>query len=55
MFSKSKGAEVYMPKEIRVFDEVDKGNSTSVALREVKLEPLDANMFTKAWLESQSR
>ncbi|MBM4250656.1 MAG: outer membrane lipoprotein-sorting protein [Deltaproteobacteria bacterium] len=55
MFSKSKGAEVYMPKEIRVFDEVDKGNATTVALREVKLEPLDANMFTKAWLESQSR
>lgn len=55
MFSKSKGAEVYMPKEIRVFDEVDKGNATTVALREVKLDPLDANMFTKAWLESQSR
>ena len=55
MFSKSKGAEVYMPKEIRVFDEVDKGSSTAIVLREVKLDPLDVNMFTKAWLESQSR
>ena len=55
MFSKSKGAEVYVPKEIRIFDEVDKGNSTVIVLREVKLDPLDANMFTKAWLESQSK
>jgi hypothetical protein len=55
MFSKSKGAEVYVPKEIRVFDEVEKGNATTVALRDVKLDALDVNMFTKAWLESQSR
>ena len=55
MFSKSKGAEVYVPKEIRVFDEVEKGNATTVALRDVKLDALDANIFTKAWLESQSR
>ncbi|MCX6131103.1 MAG: outer membrane lipoprotein-sorting protein [Proteobacteria bacterium] len=55
MFSKSKNADVYVPKEIRVFDEVEKGNSTTVLLREVKLDSLDANMFTKAWLESQSR
>lgn len=54
-FSKSKGAEVYVPKEIRVFDEVDKGNATTVVLREVNLDPLEANMFTKAWLEKQSR
>jgi len=55
MFSKSKKAEVYVPKEIRVFDEVEKGNTTTVVLRDVKLDALDANMFTKAWLESQSR
>ncbi len=55
MFSKSKNADVYVPKEIRVFDEVEKGNSTTIVLREVKLDPLDANIFTKAWLESQSR
>ena len=55
MFSQSKGADVYVPKEIRVFDEVEKGNGTTIVLREVKLDPLDVNMFTKAWLETQSR
>lgn len=55
MFSKSKGADVYIPREIRLFDEVEKGNSTTVVLREVNLDPLDTNLFTKAWLESQSR
>lgn len=54
-FSKSKNADVYIPREIRVFDEVEKGNSTTVVLRDVKLDPLDANIFTKAWLEGQSR
>ncbi len=55
MFSKSKNADVYVPKEIRVFDEVEKGSGTTVVLREVKLDPLEANMFTKAWLETQSK
>jgi hypothetical protein len=55
MFSKSKGADVYVPKEIRIYDEIEKGDSTVVVLRDVKLDALDANMFTKAWLESQSR
>ena len=55
MFSKSKNADVFVPKEIRVFDEIEKGNSTTVVLREVKLDPLEENIFTKAWLEKQSR
>lgn len=55
MFSKSKNAEVYVPKEIRVFDEIEKGASTTIALRDVKLDPLEANMFTKAWIESKSK
>jgi hypothetical protein len=55
LFSASKKAEVFVPKEIRVFDEVEKGNATTVVLREVKLDSLPANIFTKAWLESQSR
>ncbi len=54
-FSKSKNADVYVPKEIRVFDEIEKGNSTTIVLRDVKLDPLEANIFTKAWLETQSR
>ncbi len=55
MFSKSKNADVYVPREIRVFDEIEAGSSTTILLRDVKLDPLDKNMFTKAWLESQSR
>ncbi len=55
MFSKSKNAEVYVPKSIRIFDEVEKGNSTVIVIREVSLDPLPANIFTKAWLEAQSR
>ena len=55
MFSKSKGADIYFPREIRIFDEVEKGNSTTVVIREVDLNSLEANIFTKAWLESKSR
>lgn len=55
LYSEDKKAEVYFPKEIRVFDEVDKGTSTTVVLRSVDLRPLDPNIFTKAWLESKSR
>jgi len=53
--SPSKGAEVYFPGEIRIFDEVEKGNSTTVVFREVDLESLDDAIFTKAWLEARSR
>ncbi len=55
LYSPSKRADVFVPKEIRVFDEVEKGNTTTVVLRDVKLDALDANIFTKAWLESQSK
>jgi Outer membrane lipoprotein-sorting protein len=54
-FSKSKGSDVYIPREIRVFDEIEKGNSTTIILRDVKLDSLAENMFTKAWLEAQSK
>ena len=55
LFSESKGGEIYYPAEIRIFDEVEKENRTVVVIRKVDLRPLDANMFTKAWLESKSR
>jgi hypothetical protein len=55
LFSKDKNKEVYFPQEIRIFDEVEKGNSTLVVLRKVDLDRLDQNIFTKAWLESKSR
>ena len=54
-FSPSKGGDIYYPKEIRIYDEIEKGNSTTIAIREVDLNALPANIFTKAWLESQSR
>jgi hypothetical protein len=54
-YSESKGAEIYYPKEIRIYDEVQKGNQTTIVLQEVDLKPLDPSIFTKAWLESKSR
>ncbi|MBI5610972.1 MAG: outer membrane lipoprotein-sorting protein [Deltaproteobacteria bacterium] len=54
-FSESKKADVWTPKEIRIFDEVEKGNSTVILMKEMDLRSLPANLFTKAWLESQSR
>ena len=55
LFSESKGGDVYFPKEIRIFDEVEKGDKTTVVIQSVDLNSLAANMFTKAWLESKSR
>jgi hypothetical protein len=55
VYSPSKGAPVFFPEEIRVYDEVQKGNRTTMAITKVDLTPLDPNIFTKAWLESKSR
>lgn len=46
---------VFFAREIRIFDEVEKANRSVIRLEAVDLKPLPANMFTKAWLESQSR
>jgi Outer membrane lipoprotein-sorting protein len=54
-FSESKGADVYIATEIRIYDEIEKGNQTLIVIRETDLKSLDANMFTKAWLEAKSR
>lgn len=53
--SPSKKADVWYPEEIRIFDEIEKGNSTLILIKEIDLRPLEANLFTKAWLESRSR
>jgi len=53
--SESKGEDVYFPRQIRIYDEVEKGNQTTVALQQIDLSTLDPNLFTKAWLESKSR
>jgi hypothetical protein len=55
IFSPSKKADVWYPEEIRIFDELEKGNSTLILIKEIDLRPLEANLFTKAWLESRSR
>jgi hypothetical protein len=55
VFSESKKADVWFPKEIRIYDEVEKANSTLIMIRTVDLRALEANLFTKAWLESKSR
>jgi hypothetical protein len=55
LFSESKGADVYYPREIRVYDEIEKGNQTIVVIQEIDLHSLDDSLFTKAWLESKSR
>ncbi|MCP3097601.1 outer membrane lipoprotein-sorting protein [Myxococcus sp. K15C18031901] len=55
IFSESKKADVWFPEEIRIYDEVEKANSTIILIKSVDLRPLEANLFTKAWLESKSR
>jgi len=55
VFSPSKGKEIYFPKEIRIFDEIEKGNRSVIVIRKLDLNALEPNIFTKAWLESRSR
>ena len=55
MYSPSKKAQVWYPKQIRIFDEIEKANRTTILIRQVDLRSLPKNIFTKAWLESKSR
>ncbi|XXF76050.1 outer membrane lipoprotein-sorting protein [Myxococcaceae bacterium GXIMD 01537] len=55
VFSESKKSDVWYPPEMYFYDEVEKANSTIVLIKDVDLRPLEANIFTKAWLESKSR
>ena len=55
IFSPSKKADVYFPKEIHIYDEVEKANQTLVVMRKIDLNGLPENIFTKARLEGQSR
>jgi outer membrane lipoprotein-sorting protein len=54
-FSPSKKADVWIPEEMRIFDEIEKGNSTVILIKETDLSALDSNIFTKAWIESKSK
>jgi Outer membrane lipoprotein-sorting protein len=55
IFSSFKKAEVWYPKEIRLYDELEAETSTLIIVRDVDARPLAENLFTKAWLEGQSR
>jgi len=55
LYSESKKSDVWYPQELRFYDEVEKANSTVILMKSVDLRPLEANIFTKAWLESKSR
>jgi hypothetical protein len=55
IFSESRGVDIWYPQEIRFYDEVEKQNSTLILIKSVDLHALEANLFTKAWLESKSR
>ncbi len=55
LHSESKKADLWYRQEVRIFDEVDKSNSTLVLIKSIDLNPLPENIFTKAWLESKSR
>ena len=53
--SESKKGDVWFPEEMRFFDEIEKANSTHIVIQQIDLRALEANIFTKAWLESKSR
>jgi hypothetical protein len=55
IYSESRKGDIWYPQEIRFYDEVEKQNSTLILIKSVDLKPLEANLFTKAWLESKSR
>ncbi len=55
LYSESKKGEFWYPPEIRIYDEVEKANSTIVLIKTVDLHALETNIFTKAWFESKSR
>lgn len=55
LYSESKKGEVWYPQEMRFYDEVEKENQTLIVVKSVDLRALEANLFTKAWLESKSR
>src|ERR1700690_1922671 len=55
IFSESRGMDIWYPQEIRFYDELEKQNSTLILIKSVDLHALEANLFTKAWLESKSR
>jgi hypothetical protein len=54
-FSQAKKGDVWYAEEARIYDEIEKENSTFIVVKSVDFTPLESNLFTKAWLESKSR
>jgi len=54
-YSASKKADVWIPEEMRIFDELEKENSTVILIKESDLKNVEGNIFTKAWIESKSK
>lgn len=54
-FSPTKKRSVWIPSEMRIFDELEKGNTTTILIRKTDLRALPKAIFSKAWLESKSR
>ncbi|HTL12335.1 MAG TPA: outer membrane lipoprotein-sorting protein [Bdellovibrionota bacterium] len=54
-FSESKKADVWIPEEMRIFDELEKGNNTIILIKEADLHNVDGSIFSKAWIESKSK
>lgn len=55
LYSQDKKQLVWYPREMRFYDELEKGNRTTVRIKKLDLSSLPTNIFTKAWLESKSR
>ena len=55
LYSPSKKGDFWYPPEIHIFDEVEKANSTLILIKGIELDPLQENLFTKAWVESKAR
>ncbi|HZH04535.1 MAG TPA: outer membrane lipoprotein-sorting protein [Myxococcaceae bacterium] len=55
VYSESKKGDFWYAPEMRFYDEVEKANSTILLIKSVDLRTLEANIFTKAWMESKSR
>ncbi len=54
-YNEMKKDYVLYPQEVRIFDELKKGNSTINLTKTIDFKPLEKNIFTKAWIESMSR
>jgi hypothetical protein len=54
-YSESKKGDVWIPEELRIFDELEKGNNTIVLIKETDFKNVDNNIFSKAWIESKSK